>query len=109
MRRVVACVPDLMDRSKVAAVVSEASFVPTPGDLAAAVAAVALEAEVLAVIDLSRDGAIEAIVELAAAGVPMIGFGSHVDHALLERAREAGCGQVVARSAFFRDVAALLK
>ena len=31
----------------------------------------------------------------------IIGFGSHVDRELLDRARAAGCTEVLARSAFF--------
>lgn len=94
--RVAACVPDLMDRSKVAAaaaaVGADVAFVARPADLAAAGADVV-------VVDLSRPGVLEALASLA--GVRTVGFGSHVDRALLDAARAAGCDEVLARSAFF--------
>ena len=39
---------------------------------------------------------------------PLIGFGSHVDAAQLARAREAGCTEVLARSAFVQRLPELL-
>ena len=95
--RVAACVPDLMDRSKVAAaaaaVGADVTFVARPADLAAAAAADVV------VVDLSRPGVLEALASLA--GVRTVGFGSHVDRALLDAARAAGCDEVLARSTFF--------
>lgn len=105
MSRVVACVPDLMDRSKVAAVAPGATFCRAPSDL---VSAAASEGATLAVIDLSREGALQAVAELHQAGVATVGFGSHVSDALLDAAREAGCEQVLPRSIFFRRLADLL-
>ena len=79
VQSVVAYVPDLMDRSKVsAAAAGDVRFVRQPGDLAAA----ATTAD-LVVVDLGRDG-------------------------VLDEARAAGCSQVLARSAFFAQVATLL-
>jgi hypothetical protein len=105
MSRLVACVPDLMDRSKVAAVAPDTTFCHTPGELRAVAVRVGAA---LAVVDLSREGALEAIAELCQAAVATIGFGSHVDRALLDAATQAGCGRVVPRSVFFRDLAGLL-
>jgi hypothetical protein len=105
MTRLVAYVPDLMDRSKIAAVVPDATFCRVPSELLAAALSQAAE---LVVVDLSREGVLEAIAELSQAGVATIGFGSHVDRAVLDAARLAGCERVLARSAFFRDLGELL-
>jgi hypothetical protein len=40
--------------------------------------------------------------------VRVVGFGSHVDRARLEAAREAGCDEVLARSAFFARLAGIV-
>lgn len=104
MQSVVAYVPDLMDRSKVSAAAGSAvRFVRQPGELAAA----AVTADVV-VVDLGRPGVIEALADVAALGVRVIGFGSHVDREALDDARAAGCSQVLARSAFFAQLPALL-
>jgi 2-keto-3-deoxy-6-phosphogluconate aldolase len=100
--RVVALVPDLMDRSKVASVLPAAVFVSRAADLVAAA-----EGAHLVLIDLRRPGALDAVAAISATGVATIGFGSHVDRELLEAARSAGCGQVLARSAFFGRLAEL--
>ena len=91
MTRVVAFVPDLMDRSRLSG---------TPGlelaerleDLPAA----AVGAQ-LVLIDLSRPGALDVVPSLAP--TPVVGFASHVDRELLEAARRAGCARAVPRSA----------
>ncbi len=97
MTRVTAYVPDLMDRSKLAAA-GEVTFVSTPGELAAATAD-------LVVVDLSRPGVMEVLSQV---GVRTIGFGSHVDHELLAAARAAGCDEVLPRSKFFARIGELL-
>ncbi len=97
MTRVIAYVPDLMDRSKLAAA-GEVTFVSTPGELAAATAD-------LVVVDLSRPGVMEVLSQV---GVRTIGFGSHVDHELLAAARAAGCDEVLPRSKFFARIGELL-
>jgi len=106
---IVACVPDLMDRSKVAAAAAaagrEVTFV-SPGALASAAVAGAL-----VLVDLARPGAIAAIRSLRAADHAgrIVAFGSHVDRALLDDAREAGCDEVLPRSAFSAGLAALVE
>lgn len=100
---VVAYVPDLMDRSKVAAAGPAVSFLPSPAALAEAAAG----ADV-AVVDLGRPGAVDALPALVATGVRVVAFGSHVERDTLEVARAAGCQEVLPRSAFFRDLRALL-
>jgi 2-keto-3-deoxy-6-phosphogluconate aldolase len=91
-----------MDRSKVAAVVPGAVFVGQADELVGAA-----EGADLVLVDLRRPGALEAVTAMAATGTATIGFGSHVDRELLEAARAAGCGQVLARSAFFHRLAEL--
>lgn len=102
MTVVVAHVPDLMDRSKLAALPgAEVTFVGDPAGLAVAASA---RGATVVVVDLSRPGVLEA---LAAGGLPerVVGFGSHVDGDLLRAAREAGCTDVMPRSRFFGRMA----
>src|SRR5579862_3710406 len=65
----------------------------------------------LIVVDLNaRQGPLEAIEKLHAGGnpVPVIGFLSHVQRDLAERAREAGCKQVLPRSSFTQNLSEIL-
>jgi hypothetical protein len=97
---VVAFVPDLMDRSRLQGIVD--TFVSSPADLATS----APDAADVVVVDLGRPGVLDAIGSLVG---PVIGFGSHVDDALLDAARAAGCTLVLPRSRFFRDPAAAIE
>ena len=103
---VVAYVPDLMDRSRLSAaaqaVGAEVVSVASPHALATAAAAGAD----LIVVDLGRPGVLDVFAGLGA--TPSVGFASHVDTDLLRRAREAGCGTVLARSVFFGRLAETL-
>ena len=99
--RVAAYVPDLMDRSKVAAAGGDdVTFVRSPSELATAGAQ-------LVVVDLSRPGVLEALAELGGA-VRSIGFASHVDRDLARSAEESGCDEVLTRSRFFSTLPELL-
>jgi len=65
----------------------------------------------LIVVDLNaRQGPLEAIEKLQAGGnpVPVIGFLSHVQTDLAEKARAAGCRDVLPRSKFTADLAEIL-
>lgn len=65
----------------------------------------------LIVVDLNaRQGPLEAIEKLQAGGnlVPVIGFLSHVQRDLAERARDAGCKQVLPRSSFTQNLSEIL-
>jgi hypothetical protein len=99
MTGTVAYVPDLMDRSKVASV-GPVTFVARPSDLPAA-----SQGATLVVVDLSRPGVLEVLPAIAA---PTIGFGRHDDRERLAAATAAGCGRVLARSAFFSQVSQLI-
>jgi hypothetical protein len=99
--RIVAWVPDLMDRSKISSASPGVAFVRTLSELEA------VEAGDVVLLDLARPDALEALAALPA-GVRTIGFGSHVATDVLDAARAAGCEQVLPRSAFFTRLPALL-
>ncbi|HEX3623664.1 MAG TPA: hypothetical protein VHT97_15220 [Acidimicrobiales bacterium] len=99
-QRIVAYVPDLMDRSKVAAA-GDVTFVSRPAELPAAGEA----ADVL-VVDLTRPGVVDVLTELA--GRRVIGFANHTSRDVMAAARAAGCEQVLARSEFFSRLDELL-
>ena len=65
----------------------------------------------LVVVDLNaRQGALEAIEQLHRAGnpIPVIGFLSHVQTELAQRAQAAGCKQVMPRSSFTMKLSEIL-
>ncbi len=65
----------------------------------------------LILVDLNaRGGPLEALRELQAAGnqIPVIAFLSHVQTELAEQARAAGCAEVLPRSKFTQNLAAIL-
>jgi DNA-binding NarL/FixJ family response regulator len=65
----------------------------------------------LVIVDLNaKSNALEAIgvARSAAAGVPLIAFLSHVQTELAERARTAGCAEVMPRSKLVRELATIL-
>ena len=97
MTRVAAYVPDLLDRSKVAAA-GEVTFVRDPSELASIVADVV-------VVDLAAPGALDVLPSIDAR---TIGFGRHTARDLLAAARDAGCDEVYLRSEFFARVAELV-
>jgi len=99
--RVVAFVPDLMDRSRLGRLGDvEVVHVAGPG----ALAEVATD-EDLVVVDLSRPGVLAALADVRG---QVVGFASHVDTELLEAARAVGCGEVLPRSRFFATLGARL-
>jgi len=98
--RIVAYVPDLMDRSKVATA-GDTVFVSRPADLAGLSAG----ADVV-VVDLTRPGAVEALADLGQSRV--IGFANHTSRDVMDAARAAGCEHVLARSEFFSRLDELL-
>jgi hypothetical protein len=97
---IVAYVPDLMDRSKVAAA-GDVRFVTRPADLAGTAAP-----GDLVVVDLTRPGVVEVLGDLGANRV--IGFANHTSREVMAAAREAGVEQVMARSEFFSQLGELL-
>lgn len=98
--RVVAYVPDLIDRSRISTIQSGTEFVDDLAKLADA----AQGADVV-LLDLSRKGAVQAI-----AGVPcarIVGFANHTAKDTFEDARRAGA-VVMARSEFFIRIEELI-
>ena len=66
----------------------------------------------LVVVDLNaRQGAVEAIEQLHRSGnpIPVIGFLSHVQTELAQRAAAAGCKQVMPRSSFTANLSEILR
>lgn len=101
MSAIAAYVPDLMDRSKVAAAApSPVTFVSSPSQLAATRAT-------LVVVDLTRPGVVEVLAELCAQA-RVVAFANHTRRDLMAAATAAGCREVMPRSDFFPRVAELL-
>jgi hypothetical protein len=96
--KVVAYVPDLMDRSKVAAAAPEATFVARPDELAS------VEAD-LVVLDLTRPGVLDVIPLVQGR---TLGFCRHTMRDVIAADEEAGCDRVLVRSEFFADIAGAL-
>jgi hypothetical protein len=109
--RLLALVPDLMDRSKVsAAATREVVFVRSADALVDQLSGASGHPSSvdLVVVDLARPGALGAIGELVARGCSVVAFGSHVDREVLAAAKEAGCEAVLPRSEFFSRLPELL-
>lgn len=98
--RVVAFVPDLIDRSRITGVVEDAAFVDTVAALVPASAA----ADIV-LIDLSRAGAVEVLPRLECHRI--VGFTNHTQKAAMDGARAAGA-VAMARSDFFIGLEELL-
>lgn len=94
---VVAFVPDLIDRSKVAGAAPGTTFVAEPEELPSASAGADL-----VVVDLSRPGVLDAVRTIH---VRTIGFARHTSPELLAAARAAGCAEALTRSQFFGHLA----
>lgn len=99
MSRIVAYVPDLMDRSKVAAA-GDCVFVSRPADLA-----VESGGADVVVVDLTKPGVVDVLGDLDGR---VIGFANHTSREVMDAARAAGCEQVLPRSEFFARIDELL-
>jgi hypothetical protein len=98
MARVALLCPDLLFGSKLQGALTAAGHdVVRPGD----------DADLL-VVDLTTDPGAR-IAEAAGAGVPRLGFYSHVEQDVRRRAEEAGFERVVPRSRMAREAAALVE
>lgn len=98
MSRILAYVPDVMDRSKVAAA-GDCIFVSRPTDLAGLCAGADL-----VIVDLTRPG----VVEVLPLDAKVIGFANHTNRDVMDAARAAGCAEVLPRSDFFARLDELL-
>jgi PleD family two-component response regulator len=113
---VIVAVDDLMFASRIASTAKalgvEIAFARSPE---AIVEAVRTRAPRLVIFDLNsvKVRPLEAVAALQAdaalAAVPTVGFVSHVQAELIAAAREAGVGQVLARSAFVTQLPQLLQ
>jgi hypothetical protein len=106
MIRVLALVPDLIDRSRIEAAARAADQPITFLDDAAELTSMGPEGADMVIVDLATPGVLDVLPGLGTART--IGFGSHVDHELLESARAAGCDEVLPRSVMFRRLSQLL-
>jgi hypothetical protein len=91
--RVVAFVPDLMDRTRL-----DGRVVDVVTDLDRLVTAAAGAS--LVVVDLGRPGAVQVAASLVVTGIRVVGFAPHVDSELRAASSDAGV-EVVPRSKFF--------
>ncbi|MBZ5696201.1 MAG: response regulator [Acidobacteriia bacterium] len=112
MAQVLALIDDLFFQAKLLETAKhvgvELRACTTPDALDAEIAKAAPK---LVVVDLNaRSNPLEAIQRVQTSGhqIPLIGFLSHVQADLAERARAAGCREVMPRSKFTRDLATIL-
>lgn len=112
MAQVVALVDDLFFQAKLLETARHVGVdLKTFGTGEALVAEIAKENPRLVIVDLNaRQGPLEAIERLKASAstAPIVGFLSHVQVDLAERAQAAGCREVMPRSKFTRDLATIL-
>lgn len=103
---IVALVADLMFASRIRGTAPAANVVQRGDALPAAVGA----STRLVLVDLHARGALEAIAALRQGGASstIIAFGSHVETAALQAARDAGADRVMARSGFVRELPGLV-
>ena len=112
MAQVLALIDDLFFQAKLLETAKQVGV-----ELRACTTPDALDAEIakaepkLVVVDLNaRSNPLEAIGRVQASGrqIPLIGFLSHVQADLAERARAAGCSDVMPRSKFTQNLATIL-
>jgi DNA-binding NarL/FixJ family response regulator len=112
MAQVVALVDDLFFQAKLLETAKQLGIeLRTFASSEAFIAEIAKDAPKLVVVDLNaRNHPLEAIerARATASDIPLIGFLSHVQVELAERARVAGCRSVMPRSKFTRDLATIL-
>ena len=112
LAQVLAMVDDLFFQSKIIETARhvgvDLKICTTPDALAAEISKATPN---LVVVDLNaRNQPLEAVqrMQSLAAGVPLVGFLSHVQIDLAEQARAAGCSEVMPRSKFTKDLATIL-
>lgn len=112
MADVVVLVDDLFFQSKIVETARHTNVdLKLCGTPDAFIAEIARSTPALAIVDLNaHSNPLAAIERLKAAGnqVPVIGYLSHVQTELAERAKAAGCREVMPRSKFSMNLAAIL-
>ncbi len=112
-RAVLALIPDMMFGTRVRDVLQQLGYTPLVFETTAAAQA-ALQPD-LALVILDLRGPIDATAAFVAqikafdATLPVLAFGSHVDVARQQAARQAGCDRVVANSKFSSDLPLLVE
>jgi CheY-like chemotaxis protein len=113
--RVVAVVDDLLFTVKIHEAAKRAGVAPTFVKSEADAVALARSRPALMIIDLNC-GAVDPLRLISTlknsaetAGVPLLGYVSHVQGDLKQAAQAAGCDQVLARSAFSQNLPQILK
>ena len=108
---VIAVVPDLYFATRIAATAKAAGVALELVPPQRAAARLATADVSLVVLELGNRDALALIGELKRAqpGVPIVGFGAHVEAALLRDARAAGADAVLPRSQFVGRLPALLE
>ena len=112
---ILAVVDDLMFTSKIRAAATRAGVTLTfARSSEAALSEIRKQAPSLVIFDLNNPrtdpiGTVAAMKKDAAlASIPTVGFVSHVDSAVIAAAREAGVGEVMARSTFTERLGEIL-
>ena len=112
---IVAVLDDLMFSSKIKTAASQlAVTVVFARSSASALAEMRKSPPTLVILDLNNPrtnplGIVAAMKQdRALAGIPTVGFASHVQTDVIEAARKAGVGEVLARSAFTQRLAEIL-
>ncbi|MGD0964132.1 MAG: response regulator [Candidatus Acidiferrales bacterium] len=112
MAQVVALVDDLFFQAKLAETAKALGVeLRTCGTPDALLAEIAQNPPGLVVVDLNaRNNPLDAVarVQASAGHIPLLGFLSHIQVDLAEKARAAGCHDVMSRSKFTRDLATIL-
>jgi DNA-binding NarL/FixJ family response regulator len=109
MNTILLLTDDLMDGSKVRASAQAAGATVRTARNAEALMKLANDsAPTLVIVDLGNPGLnlgelVKSLISLPQRS-KIVAFGSHVDAAALSAAREAGCDQVMPRSAFFQQI-----
>jgi DNA-binding response OmpR family regulator len=107
--KVLACIRDLMFSTRVRDAARrhdhDCQIVTKAADVAGS-----LGAADLVIVDLMvpGGGALEAVSAAAAAGVPVVAYGEHVQAEVLQAGRDAGADEVLTRSEFTRRLEVLL-
>ena len=112
MARVVALMDDLFFQLKVAETAKQLGMEFKVAGNADSLMQLVEAGPKLVIVDLNaRSGAIAAIERVKAARSPvhMVGFLSHVQTDLAAQARAAGCDEVMPRSSFTQNLAAILR
>lgn len=112
MAGVIALVDDLLFQSRLSETARQVGVALSTVSSGEALVAAAIEnPSALVIVDLNaRQGALEALEQVCRMGNPrpVVAFLSHVQVELAERARAAGCRQVLPRSKFTQELPAIL-